>query len=70
MKRISIEPRADSIESALRERGQVPFIPVNNSYRKVFSGMPEEITLEHFGKNVDDHSTMAMRDKKSPLVSI
>ena len=36
------------------EKNKVHFVPLNNTYKKVFANLPEEITHENFGvlKNI------------------
>ena len=32
-----------------------PFVPINQSYKKKFARIPEEIRQEHFGSNIGNH---------------
>ena len=45
-------------------------MPVNNSYRKVFPSVAEEITNEHFGVNPQEPEQRVSRDRNAPLMAI
>ena len=50
---------------------KIPFEPINNSYKKVYASIPEEITRENFGfvKHKPEDILKEMKLSRSPLPS-
>ena len=50
---LNISASQDSLDpihaAAAKNPGKLPFVPVNNSYKKVYPGLHEEINHENFG---------------------
>lgn len=50
---------------------KVPFEPINNSYRKVYASIPEELTRENFGfvKHKPEDIVKELKLSRSPMPS-